>query len=181
MARSRKRKRRKQKPRPQQQPTVTRATRPVRAKILKWVAGGFSFLVLASGLLPLFQIPSVDSPTPMDSSDPYSLPLVIKNNSLLPIWKIHYSCAPSFQFVEGGSMGGFQITKPQFYKALLLPGQEMSARCEQTQSVIDGRFKSAELDLFFPYHYALWPFAWTHFYVFTAAISRGQIKRWLPE
>jgi hypothetical protein len=187
MPRSKKRRR----PKPPRQPSIVSsqvtsqshppATKPIRAKIFKWGGGFFSILVAVSGLLPLVQIPSVDSPTPLDSTEPYSIPVLIKNNSLLPIWGIDYSCVPKFKFVEGGGARGFGIVPPNPHKALLVPGQVMSARCDSLVSAPGDHFTSAQFELFLTYHHAVWPFAWTHHYAFVGAISKGQITRWLPE
>jgi hypothetical protein len=167
---------------PQQSPKATSISHC--ARLLKWPPMIASGVLAVSGILPLFQIPSVEPPASIDLTQPFSAPFIVRNASLLPIWGMKFTFAPEVDFYEGGGFSRIIWAERNLGSDFLSPGKETTARCDRLTTITNGggHVKAARVTFGIRYHYALWPWSLHDQYVFSAVIDKDQhVSRWLPE
>jgi hypothetical protein len=72
-------------------------------RLAKWFAALVALLVTASGLLAYWPLLTVAVGPPLDPADPFSCPVLITNDSPLPIFPIRALCVYSGTDLRGNT------------------------------------------------------------------------------
>ncbi len=151
-------------------------------KCLKILALALSSLATISALLPFLQPPSVQTPVPLESDDPYSIPYEITNESLVPIFHVKYVCEiADIKSLSGNlEIKGFGYEYADATRGVLWPKGRMTARCHGAGVVVPMSKAEAKVSISY---YGLWPFPRKIVYEFTGLFdpNTGKLFRWTPK
>lgn len=144
------------------------------------VGGAISAAATLAGILSLFPRISVEAKSPAVPADPFSVPFVITNDGLLPMYNIEYAVhvkkltdahGRTLQvplFIMPGRFPMWRTLLPGDSATIVPPFHPQPAELTFTLPLQHG-----ELDVDLRYHYGIWPFRNRPSYRFVAMTFAG--------
>jgi hypothetical protein len=152
-------------------------------KILgQWLTKTLVLVATLLALVPLLWTPSIASfPEMIDRNTPLALPVVITNDTMLPVFDLTYKCLLQ-EVVSDGFNAKFGSVPPlhQNQHRTLWWGESMTARCDTSVRVHGFTYEKAVFRLEYSYKPLVWPGRRKGFKDFEAIVENGTIVRWVP-
>ena len=173
-------KKKKKGPATEPSPPITTNQPPSSLKrTVKWISVTILICAALSGLLAFLPVLTVDVGTPQDPNNPFSYPIIVSNNLLVPLFGVTIVCREEGTF-EGGETFDNKAAASEETLSMMGPHRKATAPCHRGFDM-KAPLASGTVTVGVSYSPFLWPFKLSTIRKFKAEVNADKTTLWLPE